>query len=124
MICGRRVRGETKWRCWSVECLGCRKTYRTVASQLVSDLLDDRPDLRTVWWLPVEKDHVDELTANWRRLYEILDYHDQKPETYIWFVTEAGESVAKYCITDQAIDSATLNRYWRNYPGGLDVDVF
>lgn len=68
MQCGRRARGETDWRCWCRDCRECQKTYRIVAANIVDDILADHPDLRWLWWLPVGKDHVGDLTSNWKRL--------------------------------------------------------
>jgi len=95
-----------------------------VAARIVDDLLEEHRDLRWVWWLPVSKDHRDDLYPNWRRLYDILHHRDLLPEKYLWFLTEPCDCLARYVITDRPIDADELDHYWRRYPGGIPTAVF
>jgi hypothetical protein len=95
-----------------------------VAARIVDDLLGAHPNLRTVWWLPVDRDHRDDLDPNWRRLYDILHHRDLIPDKYIWFTTESCDALARYTITDRSLDTDELDHYWHRYPGGQEPKVF
>jgi hypothetical protein len=95
-----------------------------VASRIVDGILDDHPRLRRVWWLPVDLDEDHQLTENFGRLRQVLEYHGEWPETYIWFITETRDQLARYLITDRSVDTELLDRYWRERYNGLETRQF
>lgn len=123
MTCTRRARGQTEYRCWSATCPGCRKTYKLVAARIVDDLLAEHPNLRTVWWLAVDRDERDDLADYWIRLYNRLRYHEKMPDRWLWFVFETSDECVRYLLTDRSIATDWLDRYWVRY-GGRPADVF